>query len=86
MTKIRADHTTYAVQPRYVSKKGGKALKGFALDISIRFNVDGTPFVQDHNSAGGTMPFNATSELLEFLDAEIQRNFDQHFVTPPSSG
>lgn len=79
MTKIRVDHTQYSLARRHERKKGGKALKGFALDVTIRFNTDGTPFVQDHNSSHGTMPFNTVEELRTFISDEIERNFDEHF-------
>lgn len=79
MTPIRADRTTYAVERRYASKKGGKPLKGFALDVTIRFNTNGTPFVQDHNSENGPMPFNTVEELREFIDVQIARNYAEHF-------
>jgi hypothetical protein len=79
MTKIRADRTRYAIDRRYQSKKGGKPLKGFALDITIRFNTDGHPFLQDHNS-NGPMPFNTVDELQDFVAQEIARNYSEHFV------
>jgi hypothetical protein len=81
MTGIRADRTTYAIERRYQSKKGGKPLKGFAVDVTIRFNTYGTPFVQDHNSDEGPMPFNTLDELRSFIDAEIERNYQEHFGT-----
>lgn len=79
MTGIRADRTTYALEPRYLHKKGGKPLTGFALDITIRFNKDGHPFVQDHNH-NGPMPFNTVEELQEFVATEIARNHADHFA------
>ena len=79
MTGIRADRTTYAIDRRYESKKGGKPLKGFALDITMRFNTDGHPFLQDHNSDGGPMPFNTVDELAKFVSDEIRRNHREHF-------
>jgi hypothetical protein len=86
MTQIRADHTEYSIERRHQRKKGGKPLKGFALDVTIRFNSDGTPFVQDHNSAHGTMPFNSVDEVRKFIGDEIDRNFEEHFdVSAPSS-
>lgn len=78
MTGIRADRTTYAIERRYQSKKGGKPLKGFALDLTIRFNTDGHPFLQDHNG-DGPMPFNTVDELQEFVATEIARNHGEHF-------
>lgn len=82
MTGIRADRTTYAVERRYVSKKGGKPLRGFALDTTIRFNIDGHPFLQDHNSNSGPMPFNTVDEVAKFLADEIVRNHREHFAAP----
>src|SRR3954454_19031504 len=83
MTEIRADRTTYAIERRYRSKKGGKPLKGFALDITVRFNTDGHPFLQDHNSGNGPMPFNTVDELKRFLTDEISRNHAEHFSSVP---
>jgi hypothetical protein len=79
MTGIRADRTTYAIERRYQSKKGGKPLKGFALDITVRFNTDGHPFLQDLNSSKGPMPFNTLEELKGFIDGEIDRNHAEHY-------
>lgn len=80
MTGIRADRTTYAVERRYQSKKGGKPLKGFALDITIRFNTTGSPFLQDHNSDNGPMPFNTLDELKDFIAEQIDRNHAEHYT------
>jgi hypothetical protein len=79
MTGIPADRTKYAIERRYQSKKGGKPLKGFALDLTIRFNTDGHPFLQDHNG-NGPMPFNTVDELWDFLSSEIARNWGEHFA------
>jgi hypothetical protein len=79
MTPIRADRSTYGLERRYTSKKGGKSLKGFALDVTIRFNTYGTPFVQDHNSGQGPMPFNTVAELCDFIGEQIERNYRAHF-------
>ncbi len=83
MTPIRPDRTTYAIERRYASKKGGSPLKGFALDTTIRFNTDGHPFLQDHNSNTGTMPFNTVQEVARFVADEIVRNYDEHFAQKP---
>lgn len=80
MTGIRADRTTYAIERRYKSKKGGKPLKGFALDITIRFNTDGHPFLQDHNG-NGPMPFNTVEQVRDFVSNEITRNYGEHYGT-----
>jgi hypothetical protein len=79
MTPIPADRNSYALQRRYVSKKGGKPLKGFALDLTLRFNTDGTPFLQDHNSEWNVMPFTNLGDLRRFLDEQIERNHVEHY-------
>lgn len=78
MTGIPADRTKYAIERRYKHKKGGKALTGFALDITIRFNTDGKPFLQDHNG-NGPMPFNTLDQLNGFIADEVDRNHGEHF-------
>jgi hypothetical protein len=80
MTGIPPDRTTYALERRYSSKKGGKPLKGFALDLTIRFNSTGTAFVQNHNGDRGPMPFNTLEELKQFVSDEIDRNYGEHFA------
>ena len=85
MTPIRADRETYAIERRTQSKKGQKPLKGFAIDITVRFNTDGHPFLQDHNSDGNTMPFNYVSELTAFVGKEIERNWLEHYGTEPAT-
>jgi hypothetical protein len=79
MTGIPADRTQYRLERRYKSKKGGKPLKGFALDVTIRFNTYGTPFVQDHNG-NGPMPFNTLDELGDFISEQIERNHREHYT------
>ena len=79
MTGIRADRETYGLERRYVSKKGQKPLKGFALDTTIRFNTDGVPFVQDHNSKLGPMPFDSVEAVAEFVRKQIIANHREHF-------
>jgi hypothetical protein len=79
MTSIRPDRDSYALQRRYISKKGQKPLKGFAMDLVIRFNSEGTAFLQDLNSDRNVMPFTNVDDLLEFLDEEIRSNHDEHY-------
>ena len=80
MTSIHTDREAYALARRYVSKKGKKPLKGFALDITIRFNAEGVPFLQDHNGNLGTVPFHNTDELVRWLDEHIRHNHDEHYA------
>lgn len=82
MTAIRADRTTYTIERRTQHKKGQKPLTGFAVDITVRFNKDGHPFLQDHNS-DGPMPFNYVEELTEFITTQIERNYREHFSSEP---
>jgi len=72
MTSIPADRSTWAVAPRYVSKKGPKPLKGFALDVTMRFSTG--VFLQDHNGEA-TMHFDTVEALCEFLTEQIKRNY-----------
>jgi hypothetical protein len=78
MAGIPADRTQYRLNRRYASKKGGKPLKGFALDVTIRFNTYGTAFIQDHNGEG-PMPFDTVDEAREFVGDWIGRNYREHF-------
>jgi hypothetical protein len=79
MTSIHPDRDSYALRRRYTSKKGQKPLKGFAMDLVIRFNSEGTAFLQDLNSDRNVMPFTNVDDLLEFLDAEVRSNHDEHY-------
>ena len=79
MTTILADRNTYAIRPRFMRKKGGKPLNGFALDITIRFNTDGVPFLEDHNGVRNTMPFANLDDLRVFIDSELVRNHKERF-------
>ncbi len=81
MTEIPADRPKYRIERRYQHKKGSKPLKGFALDITMRFNKDGSPFLQDHN--GTTMPFNTLDQLKAFVADEIDRNHAEHYKGAP---
>jgi hypothetical protein len=78
MTKIRADRSTWGIEPRFTRKSSSQPLTGFALDISMRFS-DGV-FLTDHNSEG-TMHFDSVEELCEFLTAQITRNYTKHAPT-----
>jgi hypothetical protein len=76
MAGIPADRTQYRLNRRYKSKKGGKPLKGFALDVTVRFNTYGTPFVQDHN--GDVMPFNDLGQAQRFISDWMEQNYKGH--------
>ncbi|MGO9462975.1 MAG: hypothetical protein ACLQVF_02265 [Isosphaeraceae bacterium] len=80
MTSIRPDRDSYALQRRYVRKKGGKPLKGFAMDLVVRFNSEETAFLQDLNSDRNVMPFTNVDDLVIFLAGEIKRNHDEHYA------
>lgn len=80
MTSIRPDRDSYALRRRYASKKGKKPLKGFAMDLVVRFNSEGTAFVQDLNSDRNTMPFTNVDDVILFLATEIKRNHDEHYA------
>ncbi|HTZ65719.1 MAG TPA: hypothetical protein VMB51_16590 [Solirubrobacteraceae bacterium] len=81
MTSIHADQPqeAYELSRRYTSKRGQKPLKGFALDLTVRFNSDGVPFLQDHNGDLGTMPFHNVDEFTDWLAYKIRQNHDEHF-------
>ena len=78
MTPIHADRP-YALQPRYVNKRSGKPLTGFALDITIRFNTDGTPFLQDLNSDSNVIPHTNVDDLMKTLNDEIRHNYTKRY-------
>lgn len=80
MTGIPADRTTYHLERRYRHKRANKDLSAFALDITLRFNQHGTPFLEDHNG-GGPMPFNNLDEVVRFISDEIRRNFADYFAS-----
>ncbi len=78
---IRAHRTKYNLTPRYKHKRGGKPLSGFALDLTIRFNSEGTAFLQDHNLAGpNVMPFTNLDELQSVLHRELEHHHEAHFA------
>jgi hypothetical protein len=78
MTKIRRDRDTWGIERRYTAEKGGKPLKGFALDVTMRFSAGA--FLTDHNDNGaGTMHFDTVEELCEFLTEQITLNYTKHF-------
>ncbi len=63
---------------RYVHRDSDKKLKGFALDITLRFNSDGHAFLDDKNG-DGLMPFGTVDEVADFVAAEIRKNHEEHF-------
>jgi len=62
MTPIHPDHGDKRLTARYVRKKSTKPLKGCALDICIRFNKDGVPFLDDLNTDHDVRPFTNVSK------------------------
>lgn len=81
MTSIRADGEGYRLRRRLRQKKGGKPLDGFAMDIVVRFNAEGSASVQDLNSDRNTMRFASVDDLVGWLGAEIKRAHDEHFAS-----
>jgi hypothetical protein len=69
----------YRLERRTQSKRGGKQLSGYAVDITIRVNGDQAYFLQDHNSQRNVMPHNNREELVETLLQELERNHSEHF-------
>jgi hypothetical protein len=79
MTPIPADHEDNHLKPRFVRKKSTKPLKGFALDLSLRFNSEGVPFLEDLNSNQNVRPFTNVTDLLVTLGAEIKELHKKRF-------
>jgi hypothetical protein len=72
----------YRIERRTKHLQSGKKLNGIAIDLILRFNKDGHPFLQDKNATPGrnVMPFNDVEEVMEFITAEISRNYNEHFL------
>lgn len=85
MTSIHPDPSPYTLRRRLRHRKGGKPLGGFALDLVVRFDADGTAFVQDLNSSRNVMRFTDVSDLLMWLAPEIKRVHDEHFESPAAA-
>ena len=71
--------TPYRLARRTRSKRGGRPLSGYAIDITIRVNGQEAYFLQDHNSTDNVMPHNNRGELLQTLTDELERNHLDHF-------
>jgi hypothetical protein len=78
MSKTKGDEP-YRLERRTERKRGGGALSGYALDVTIRVNGEEAYFLQDHNGARNTMPHNDREEFLKTLVDEIERNHLEHF-------
>ncbi len=79
---IRPDRPHYDIRRREDRSNDGKPLKGFAIDLTLRISDGGnTIFLQDHNAreTNQVMPFSSSAELIAFLDAELGRNWDEHY-------
>ena len=72
----------YRVERRTKKKRGGGQLSGYAVDISIRVNVEEAYFLEDHNGTRNVMPHNNRKELVDTLLAELERNHIEHFGHP----
>jgi hypothetical protein len=79
MTPIPADHEEGSLKPRFVRKKSTKPLKGFAVDLSLRFNSEGVPFLEDLNSKSNVRPFTNVTDLLVTLGSEIRELHEKRF-------
>ena len=79
MAGIPVDRTQYRLKRRYKSKRGGRPLKAFALDVTIRFNGNGTVFVQDHNG-DSTMPFKTMEQARDFIAEWLAWHYHDHFA------
>jgi hypothetical protein len=79
MAGIPADRAQYRLMRRHRSKNGGKPLKGFALDLTIRFNSNGTVFVQDING-DATMPFASMEQARDFIVSWLEWHYRDHFA------
>lgn len=74
-----AEGNSYHIDRRTKNKRTGDPLSGYALDVTIRVNGDGTYFLQDHNSSRNVMPHNDREELIETIMGELKRNHKEHF-------
>jgi hypothetical protein len=72
----------YYVERRTKSKNSDKELSGYALDVSILVNAEGTYFLDDRNGDQNAMPHNDMDDLLETLRTELERNHREHFGRP----
>jgi hypothetical protein len=75
----------YTLTPRFEHKQTGQPLSAYAVDLTIRFQKDGSGFLQDRNYPGdtacGTWPHNNLAELKETLNGELDRLYEEHFGT-----
>ena len=87
MAGIPADRAQYRLTRRHKSKRDGRPLKGFALDLTIRFNSNGTAFVQDHNG-DATMPFTTMEQARDFITEWMEWHYRDHFAgtSPAAAG
>ena len=74
----------YRIERRTKRKgRAGKPLSGYALDITIRANGEGSYFLHDHNydrtRGGPNSPHTDRVELIETLVHELNRNHREHF-------
>jgi len=80
---IRPNREQYDIRRREMRKKtDGKALKGFAMDLTLRVSNGGsTFFLQDLNSKkkNQVMPFESREEIVTFFAAELERNWNEHY-------
>jgi hypothetical protein len=74
---IRSD---YRLTRRTVSQQTGKPLKGFAIDLTLRFS--GMPCVVDDKNTEGVAGFEDLQSLQAFLSDEITRNYREHYGRP----
>jgi hypothetical protein len=71
--------TDYRIKRRTKRLRGNKPLSGYAFDLSIRVNRDGSYFVDDQNNPDNPMPFNNRDEMLDMLLPELERHENEHF-------
>lgn len=74
----------YRIERRTERKdRSSKPLSGYALDITIRANGDGSYFVQDHNydsdRSGPSSPHTDRMDVIETVVHELNRNHKEHF-------
>jgi hypothetical protein len=74
----------YRLERRTDRLDGKGKLSGFALDVSIKAADGGKAiFVDDAN--GNPMPFDYVEDVGVFIEAQLKRNYADHYGAPPAA-
>jgi hypothetical protein len=79
MADVTKKSSPYYIERRTKWKNSDKELSGYALDVSILVNADGTYFLDDRNGEQNAMPHDDMDDLLKTLRTELERNQAEHF-------